>query len=79
MLFNTTIFFKLEKLTYEDFLTKVKSAKSRWIQSPETFNLENEMCDLVKLYTNFASIGNWNKAQDRHSKMVTMATELYKE
>ena len=77
--FNTTMFSQLEKSTCEDFLTEVKSAKSRWIRSPETFNSANKIGDLVELCTNFASSGDWSKAQDRHTKMVAMATELYKE
>jgi hypothetical protein len=77
--FNTTMFAQLEKSTCDDFLTEVKSSKSRWIRSPETFNSANEIGDLVKLYTNFASNGDWSRSQDRHTKMVAMATELYKE
>ena len=73
------MFSQLEKSTCEDFITEVKSAKSRWIQSPETFNSANEIGDLAKLYTNFASNVDWSKAQDRHTKMVAMATDLYKE
>ena len=41
--------------------------------------MANKIGDLVKLYTNFASNGDWSKAQDRHTKMIAMATELYKE
>ena len=57
----------------------MKSAKSRWNLSPETFNSANKIGDLVKFYTTFASSGDWSKAQDRHTKIVAMATELYKE
>ena len=41
--------------------------------------MANKIGDLVKLYTNFSSSGDWSKAQDRHKKMVAMAIELYKE
>ena len=77
--FNTTMFAQLENSTCEHFLTEVNNSKSGWIRSPETFNSANEIGDLVKLYTYFASNRDWSKAQDRHTNMVAMATELYKE
>ena len=51
----------------------------RWIRLPETFNSASKIGDLVKLDTNFASSSDWIKGQDRHTKMVAMATKLYKE
>ena len=73
------MFSQSEESTCKDCLTEVKSWKTRWIQSPETFNSANKIGDLVKFYTTFASSGDWSKAQDRHTKIVAMATELYKE
>ena len=52
---------------------------SRWIQSPETFNSANDIGNIIKLYTNVASNGDWNRAHDRHTKMVAMVAELKKE
>ena len=46
---------------------------------PKTFNFANKIGNLAKLYTNFASSGNWSIAQDRHTKMVAMTIELYKD
>ena len=66
--FNTPLLAQMEKSTCKYFLTKMKSNKSYWIRLPEIFNLANDIGDLVKLYTNFASNGTWIRAHDRHTQ-----------
>ena len=69
----------MEKSTCNNFLTNVKDAKSRWIKSPDTFDQATEIRDLIKLYTNYASTGTWIKSKEKDTKIIAMATELYKE
>ena len=77
--FNVTMFAQLEKSTCKDFLVEVESVESHWIKMPETFNSATGIGDLVKLYASFAFNGDWRRAHDHHTKMVAIATKLYKE
>ena len=77
--FTTKMFDHLEKTTCKDFLANVKGAQSRWIRNPASFDQATEIEELIKLYTNFVSTGAWAKANDKNTKMMALATELYKE
>ena len=73
------MFTQLEKSTCNDFLTNLKDAKSRWIKFQDTFDQATEIRDLIKIYTNYASTGTWMKSNKKDTKIIAMATELYKE
>ena len=73
------MFTQLEKSTCDDYLTNIKNAKSRWINSPDNFYEATEIGDLIKLYTNYTSMRTWMKQNKKDAKIIAMATELYKE
>ena len=56
----------------------MKDAKSRWIKAPNSFNQATEIGDMIKLYTNYALTGTWMKSNEKETKFVAMATELWR-
>ena len=74
--FNTIMFDQLLKTSCKDFLTNAKQARSDWINNPKKFDQANPMSEFTNLYTNFYPTGNWDKADEEQTNIISLTTEL---
>ena len=74
--FLTLAFDDLVK-TSGDLLADVKHQLSEWVKKPSDFNTSIFITDMINLYTNYKSTGDWDKQVDYHNKvMIALTTDL---
>ena len=77
--FLTLTFDELRK-TAGDFLADAKRQRSEWVKNPSDFNTTTLIANVVNLYTNYKSTGEWDKQGADHNKvLVDLATALKQE
>ena len=52
-------FDELEK-TARGFLADIKRQRSEWVKNPSAFNTRTLIADMINLYTNYKSTGEWD-------------------
>ena len=66
--------------TSGDFLADVKHQHSEWVNKPSNFNTSTFIADMINLYMNYNSTGEWyNKGANHNKVLVDLATALKQE
>ena len=74
--FLTLTFDELVKKA-RDFLAYVKRKHSEWVKKTSAFNTSTFIADMINLYTNYKSTGEWDKQGANHNKvLVSFSTAL---
>ena len=59
------------------FLVNIKRQSSNWVKNPAAFNTSTFIDDMINLYTNYKSTGDWDKQGADHNKFLfALATSL---